>query len=104
MVSHKRISYKAHNAMPLVASASGIVSLVEKTDNWGVEEYKIEIEHSNHFKSIYKGLHKAMVSEKDTVFQLDTIAITGDNRLYPIVSFQLLKNKKAVNPASYFSK
>ena len=97
-VSHPEITFKTESSIPVFAAANGIIEQIKSFDNWGVDEKKITIIHDNNFSSEYKGLYKVMIKIGDKVSKGDTIAITGDKRLYPTMSFKLLINRKPVNP------
>ncbi len=101
-VSHLELSILAGSNKEVTATTNGIVAKTEKYDNWGIDEYTIEIEHDNKLYSIYKHLYLINVSEGDTVLRGQTIAITGDIKLYPSISYKLLENDKAVDPMKFF--
>ncbi len=104
LVSHLEISISTKSNSKVMASRCGTVKSISARDNWGVKELNIEIAHNKGFTSIYKGLKHSKVKENDTVKQSQIIGITGDNRIYPTIKFQLLKNNKAVDPMKYINK
>ncbi len=104
LISHPEVSFSTESFSSVYATQKGIVKKVEKKDNWGIEEIEIEIEHSHQFTSKYKGLEKCLVKKGDMVKQGEVIAKTGDNRLYPTISFQLLKKGKPIDPFNYIKK
>jgi hypothetical protein len=101
-ISHPLITYQVQNFTKVFASNAGVIKKVEKLDNWGLMEYHIEIEHNMEFTSIYKGLYKVIVKNGDSIEKDKAIGITGDTNLYPTFSFQLLQNKKPVDPMLFF--
>ncbi len=104
LISHPEVSFSTESFSNVYATQKGTVKKIVKKDNWGIEEIEIEIEHNQQFTSKYRGLEKSLVKEGDIVKQGQEIAKTGDNRLYPTISFQLLKKEKPVDPFSYIKK
>jgi murein DD-endopeptidase MepM/ murein hydrolase activator NlpD len=104
LISHPEVSFSTESFSSVFATQKGIVKNIKKRDNWGIEEIEIEIAHARQFVSKYKGLEKSLVKKGDTVEQGQKIAKTGDNRLYPTISFQLVKKGKAVDPFEYIKR
>jgi murein DD-endopeptidase MepM/ murein hydrolase activator NlpD len=104
LISHPEVSFSTESFSSVYATQNGTVKKIAKKDNWGIEEIEIEIEHSQQFTSKYKGLEKSLVVKGDIVKQGQEIARTGDNRLYPTISFQLLKKGRSVDPFNYIKK
>jgi murein DD-endopeptidase MepM/ murein hydrolase activator NlpD len=104
LISHPEVSFSMDSYSYVLATKDGTVKSINRKENWGIEEIEIEIEHDKQFTSKYKGLEKSLVSHGDLVETGQIIAQTGDNRLYPTISFQLLKNGKAVDPFLYIKK
>jgi len=98
LISHPEISFSTESFSEVYATKDGKVVAMHTNDNWGIEEIEIEIKHDQQFTSKYKGLWKSLIKEGDKVHAGQVIAKTGDNRLYPTMSYQLLKNEKAVDP------
>jgi len=103
LVSHPEITIRPASFAPVFAVADGEIMAIEKIDNWGVNEITITIKHSKHLVSCISGLYTAKIVVGATVKKGDTIATTGDTRLYPIINYQLLKHNKPVDPMKYFS-
>lgn len=98
LISHPEITYKVESNTPVLAVANGIVKKTDTVDNWGVREIIININLKSGYECIYKNIYKATVKQGDTIKQGEQIGITGDIRLYPTISFRLLKNNQHVNP------
>lgn len=101
LVSHPEISIATKSFAKVVATRKGIVEEISIKDNWGINEISIKLAHNKGIMSIYKGLKTCIVNKNDTIMQSQVIGLTGDNRLYPTISFQLLKNNKPVDPMKY---
>jgi len=102
-ISHPEISFSTESFTDIIATKEGIVLNIDTFDNWGVTELIIRIKHNREFTSIYKGLWKLNVKEGDRVLKSEIIGKTGDKRLYPILNYQLLKNRKPVDPLLYIN-
>lgn len=98
LISHPEISFSTESFSDVYGTRAGEVVTIDTTDNWGIDEINIEIKHDQRFTSKYKGLWKTMIKKGDMVDAGQIIAQTGDNRLYPTISYQLLKDGKAVDP------
>ena len=101
IVSHPEISYATESFTQIVATQSGKVSEIKQVDDWGLKEFEITIKHDKKFSSKYKGLWKTRVQLNDRIEREQVIALSGDKRLYPTFSYQLLLNGKPVDPFLY---
>ncbi len=97
-VSHRELTYSLKDNSPIFAVGNGQILRIDTTDNWGVPELTIHLKVSKHKVCIYKSLYQAVVKLGDTVPKGKQIGISGDSRLYPSVSFQLIERGVAVNP------
>ncbi len=100
-VSHKQVSFASFTDMPVRAIENGKVLEIKKKEEWGVSEYEIRIKHSNNFESIYKNLSQCLPQINDSVAEGALLAKMGDERIYKVVNFKLLKNHEPVNPLNY---
>ncbi len=98
LLSHPELTYEVKSYTKVLAVADGTVSKIDTVDNWGVNEIKIEIEFEDNYQGTYRNLYKINVKAGQFVIKGDEIALTGDVRLYPTVSFQLKKDNKHINP------
>lgn len=98
VISHPELTYEVKSFSKVLAVADGTISKIDTVDNWGVNEIKIEIDFEDNYKGIYKNLYKTNVKVGDFFKKGDKIALTGDVRLYPTVSFRLKKDNKHINP------
>ena len=103
IISHPEISYSTESFTEITATKNGKVTNIKETDNWGLKELEITVMHDKLFVSIYKGLWKAKVKQNDYVKKEQLIALTGDKRLYPSFSYQLLYKGKPVDPFMYIN-
>lgn len=101
MISHPEVAFSVESFMPVYAVKDGMVTEVKEVDNWGVKEIEITIKHKINFESKYKGLWKSSVAVGEKVGKGQEVALTGDNRLYPTISYQLLLKDKPVDPFKY---
>jgi len=101
LISHPELSFSTESYSLVYTTKSGVVKAITERDNWGIDEIEIEIKHNQQFTSKYKGLEKSLVKIGEKVEQGQEIALTGDNRLYPTISFQLLKKGNPVDPFLY---
>ncbi len=102
LISHPEITYKVETNTAILAVSEGEIFLIEDFDNWGVAEKKIIIRHPESLQSVYKGLERAIVVEKEMVEKGQIIGYSGDQRLYPTISYQLLFEEKPINPNAFF--
>lgn len=101
-VSHPRISFKTVEKNKIYASADGVVTEIKEKDNWGVLEIEISIKHKNNYTSLYKGLYRSLTKVGEEIKQGQAIAISGSLDLYPLISFQLKKDNKPIDPMPFF--
>ena len=101
MISHPEISYSTESYTEIIATRKGIVTKVEEIDNWGLKEFEITIKHDKTFTSKYKGIWKSKIEFNEKVEREQIIGLSGDKRLYPAFSYQLLLNGKPVDPFAY---
>ncbi len=101
LISHPQISFIVPDHTPVVAIANGLITDISETDNWGLPEKNITIKHSDDLVSKYKKLYKVTVKKGFRIHKGDTIAYTGDRRLYMVFDFQLLHENKPVDPLKY---
>lgn len=104
MISHPEISYSTESYTEINATRDGMVTKVEEIDNWGLVEFEITIKHDEKFTSKYKGIWKSKIQLNEKVEREQVIGLSGDKRLYPAFSYQLLLNGKPVDPFAYMRK
>ncbi len=93
LISHPELSFSTESFSNIYATKKGKVKSIQNIDNWGIDEKEIELEHNQHLTSKYKGLWECQVNIGEVVEKGQIIAKTGDNRLYPTFSFQLLRDR-----------
>jgi len=101
LISHPEISYSTESFIEIIATRKGKVTDIKETNNWGLKEFEITIKHNKIFTSKYKGLWKTKVQLNNKVEREQVIALSGDKRLYPAFSYQLLLKGKPVDPFIY---
>ncbi len=101
IISHPELSYSTESFTKIIATKKGKVTNIKEIDNWGLKEFEITIKHNKNFTSIYKGIWKTKVRLNDKVKKEQIIALSGDKRLYPAFSYQLLLKGKPVDPLAY---
>ncbi|MEN8119864.1 MAG: M56 family metallopeptidase [Bacteroidota bacterium] len=101
LISHPEISYSTESFTKIIATKDGEVIEIKELDNWGLIEYEITIKHDKKFTSKYKGIWKSRIQLNEKVEREQVIGISGDKRLYPAFSYQLLLKGKPVDPFAY---
>ena len=104
LISHPEISYSTENFTEIVATQNGIVIEIKESNDWGLKEFEITIKHDKKFTSKYKRIWKSRIQLNEQVKKGEVIGISGDKRLYPAFSYQLLLNRKPVDPFIYMRK
>lgn len=102
-VSHEEITIQTASYTPVVSIGNAIVTNIDTINNWGIEEINIKIDLSGNYSAIYKGLEKSNVIINQKIKKNEIVGKTGDVRLYPTISFQLLKENVPVNPQEYLN-
>ncbi len=98
---HLGIDFAVKTGTPIFASAGGIVIFADYTSGDG---YKIIIQHSEGYITVYKHCSVLLKTERDYVAQGETIALSGNtgfNTTGPHLHFEIWKNGKVVNPENY---
>lgn len=95
---HEGIDFTANINTPVLASQSGIVPRVS-TDNKGYGK-RIELEHTNGYKTLYAHLNEFNVTEGQKVHQGDIIGLVGKTgkATAPHLHFEIHENGKKINP------
>jgi len=104
IISHPEISYSTESFTQILATKKGKVVEILEVDNWGLKEIEVTIEHNKNFVSKYKGLWKTSTQVNQVVERGQLIAYSGDKRLYPAFSYQLLLKGKPVDPFNFIGK
>lgn len=104
MISHPEISYSTESFTEIIATRNGTVTKIKEVDNWGLKEFEITIKHDKMFTSKYKGLWKTKIQLTEKVEREQVIGLSGDKRLYPAFSYQLILKGKPVDPFIYMRK
>ena len=81
-----------------MAVCNGTIINIDTINKWGLNEIRITLASDNGYVAIYEKLAEIIISEKQEVKKGDIIGITGDINLYPTFDYQLLFNKKPINP------
>ena len=98
---HLGIDFAVKTGTPVFASAGGIVIFADYTSGDG---YKIIIQHSEGYITVYKHCSVLLKTERDYVTQGETIALSGNtgfNTTGPHLHFEIWKNGKVVDPEKY---
>jgi murein DD-endopeptidase MepM/ murein hydrolase activator NlpD len=98
---HNGIDFAALQKTPVIATASGVVSMVENHRLWGL---RIQITHANGLATVYAHLGQVMTSTGRKVVQGDVIGSIGVSGLTtgPHVHYEILQNGRPVDPLDYF--
>lgn len=102
LTSHRQLSIALPGFSTVYATNNGIVSKIKEVENWGLPEIELHIKHNDSLTSIYKHLKISLIQKNDTIIKGQEIAQTGDVRLYPVISYQLLKYNKPIDPLHFF--
>ncbi len=100
-ISHPEITYRNKTCQAVYAVADGQVAKIDSSDNWGVIELQVTIEHAKKISSQYKGLQSLRIKTGQKVIQNQIIGKTGVPSLYPSFSFRITKNDSTVNPMKF---
>ncbi len=98
---HRGVDIAAALGTPVIAAASGIVSISEETPVWGK---RAAIEHGNGFRTVYAHLGSLTVVRGQKVKRgavIGTVGCTGF-ATGPHVHYEIWRNGGAVDPERYF--
>lgn len=97
---HKGIDFAAPAGSDVLAVAAGIVTAAGARDGFGV---MVEVEHGDGYVTRYAHNSQVLVKAGDVVQRGQRLAVVGSTgrSTGPHVHFEVLKNDKAVNPASF---
>ncbi len=100
---HGGIDFVAPRGSSVVASASGVVTLIRKSDLQMGDGNQIEIDHGNGFKTRYKHLGEIVVKSGQKIKKGAVIASIGmsGGSISPHVHFEVIRNNKLVDPITY---
>lgn len=101
-ISHEQMAIACPDFSEVRSVTNGKVLNVYTYDNWGVIEYAIVVEHE-YFKTKYSGLYAATVNKNQEIEPNQLIGLTGDLRLYPFFSFQVIQNDEPIDPLTIYS-
>ncbi len=98
---HKGVDFSAPKETPVIATASGIVDLVENHKYWGK---RIRIKHRFGFSTVYAHLGDVNVKKNQRVKKGDTIGTIGMSGLTigPHLHYEVLRLQTSLNPEKYF--
>ena len=97
---HKGVDFAGRMGSDVIAVAAGVVTRVGAQAGYGE---LVEIHHGNGYATRYAHNSKVLVDEGERVTQGQTIAKMGSSgrSTGPHVHFEVLRNGRMVNPASY---
>lgn len=97
---HKGIDFAAPAGSDVLAVAAGIVTAAGPREGFGI---LVEVEHGDGFVTRYAHSSQALVRPGEVVQRGQRLAVVGSTgrSTGPHVHFEVLKNDKAVNPASF---
>lgn len=100
---HSGIDFVAPRGTPVYATASGRITEVRKSELQMGDGNVIEIDHGNGYQSRYAHLGEIQVKPGQQVRKGTIIAFVGmtGGSVSPHVHFEILKNKKYVNPIGF---
>lgn len=97
---HNGIDFAGKAGSEVVAVASGVVVSSEERDGYG---YLVELDHGDGYQSRYAHNAKNLVKVGDVVAKGEVLALMGTTgrSTGPHVHFEIYKNGRSVDPASY---
>lgn len=97
---HNGVDYSAKRGTSIIATASGVVDMVQKHDDWGK---RIRIKHKFGFTSVYAHLGQVNVSQGKKVIKGDVIATIGVSGLTtgPHLHYEIHRHGTTVDPERY---
>lgn len=100
--SHNGHDWAVNTGTKVRAAAEGVVELAYFSESYG---YNILINHNNGFKTRYAHLSEVKVSKGEKVEQSQVIALSGSTGFStgPHLHFEVVKDRKRVNPIEYVS-
>jgi murein DD-endopeptidase MepM/ murein hydrolase activator NlpD len=101
---HFGIDFAVQTGTSIYAAQGGLVTFSDFTIDDG---YKIMIQHSNNYITVYKHCKSLLKRERDIVTQGELIALsgnTGKNTTGPHLHFEIWKDGKPQNPKEFFIK
>jgi murein DD-endopeptidase MepM/ murein hydrolase activator NlpD len=101
MKRHKGIDFSAEQETPVIATADGLVDLVDNNVEWG---RRIRIKHKYGFSTLYAHLGTVSVLYGKTVKKGDVIATVGLSGLTtgPHLHYEIHRHNSAVDPEKIF--
>lgn len=97
---HDGVDFSGKIGSDIISVAAGVVTFAEDRNGYGLT---VEINHGNGFSTRYGHNSKNLVSVGDVVKKGQVIALLGNSgrSTGPHVHFEVYKNGRAVDPASY---
>ncbi|GAB1581991.1 M23 family metallopeptidase [Phyllobacterium phragmitis] len=97
---HAGIDFRAHKGQQITATAGGIVTKAGRNGGYG---NMVEIDHGNGFTSRYAHLSRVLVSENQKISFGAVIGEAGSTgrSTGPHLHYEVRRNGKAVNPATF---
>jgi murein DD-endopeptidase MepM/ murein hydrolase activator NlpD len=97
---HKGVDFAGKDGSPIVSVASGVVTWADNRYGYGL---MVEINHGNGYKTRYAPAKSTDVKVGDVVRKGQVLALMGSSgrSTGPHVHFEVYKNGRAVDPASY---
>jgi murein DD-endopeptidase MepM/ murein hydrolase activator NlpD len=98
---HYGVDFAAEIGVPVVASASGVVTRVENDPGWG---RRITIAHGRGFRTVYAHLDAVKVAQGRTVRRGEEIGTVGMSGLTtgPHLHYEILHGDVNLDPEEYF--
>ncbi len=98
---HNGVDFAAPEGTPVYSTAPGIVEEVTSESDLGK---LIRIRHKNGYKTVYAHCSSIISKEGDVVNRGQTIAFTGSSGYSsgPHLHYEVIKNRRNVNPGNYF--
>lgn len=99
--NHKGVDFAAPEGTPVYSTAPGIVEEVSSESDLGK---LIRIRHKSGYKTVYAHCSSIIAKEGDVVDRGQTIAFTGSSGYSsgPHLHYEIIKNRRNVNPENYF--
>jgi murein DD-endopeptidase MepM/ murein hydrolase activator NlpD len=100
---HRGIDFAGAAGSEVVAVATGVVTWAGQRSGYGS---LVEVNHGNGYMTRYAHNQRALVTVGQTVSRGDAIALMGSTgrSTGPHVHFEVLKNGRQINPASFLGK
>ncbi|NLE02961.1 MAG: M23 family metallopeptidase [Fibrobacter sp.] len=95
---HYGVDFVAKEGIAVIATAAGVVTRVENHPIWGI---RVQIDHNDHYSTVYAHLGSVSVGKGKAVKRGQTIGTLGSSGLStgPHLHYEILRNDTSIDPA-----